>query len=1077
MAIPLTPSQQKAFQTNQARVLVSAGAGSGKTRVLVERFVRLVQEKQARLEEILMVTFTDKAAKEMRERILQRFEAEKMEGERGRFHQAAIGTIHGFCARLLLENQLLVPLSGQFHILDQALQQQLLEKVLSETLEEGVQAKKQELLSLFHAYGFSSLLRGFSEAFSQLKSLGLEPPQLSLQTEETEKINEVTQHLQQAGLGEIQIDPDVRWEEFEAWSALSFGRNENEKKEARQKALELILELKAAPIKKIFLNLMQQVWLGVEREKQQSGWIGFDDFQILARNLLRDHPEIRKRYRERYRFIMVDEYQDTNPLQVEILELLRCENNDFVVGDKKQAIYSFRHASICGFNELEKHLAQGNGALFDLDENFRSAPEILQFVNTFFGRLWNEDGAVAYRPLLSQKKGEERGGVEIALVDQEANGLNIKQAREAEAIWLAQRIQELIQSKESAYSDIVILIRSTTALSIYEKALAQAGVPFFLISGRGFYAQQEIYDVSLLLKVLANPQQDIPLAGFLRSPFVGVPDEMLYHIANAAKEKERQTPLWEGIKNSKDEKITHALQLLDELSQKKAWCRLPQLIEEGIRLFHYGVKSLCFFDGPQRLANLQKLMKVAAEYEEKQPRAELNDFIAYLDRLETEEATEEEASLEEELGNVVRIMTMHKAKGLEFPVVFAVDLGRSDTPQQGDFRFSSTGEFALKVHNPLTNQKEKPSRFNALHEEEKQKELDEKKRLFYVVATRAKERLILIGSTKFKEKKEGFSPSQSWADWLRHFFKLGSPEEALPLGTTFQLIEPSPKSQKKEGRGTQEILIPPLPQDLLAWRTEETKFPREIVSASVVQQFSVTQLMHYQECPYRYYLLYELGWVSQGVEIEKEEAGEELRLSAQDLGTLVHRALEVIPYASLKTDLKESVEKLFPKLASKQRQEIVNLITPFLGMPLFSEIEQAKTVFKEWPFLISVGAPILEGTIDLLFMNSQNELIVVDYKTNKIDSASPHQKIERYRFQLELYQWAVSHFFKTASAIRGGLLFLRRGVWVEIPPALNPKAKVETLLQSIQRRDFTPKPSPLICRDCSAKEVCSYQVF
>lgn len=1082
MKVSLTSSQEKAFQVNQSRVLVSAGAGSGKTRVLVERFVRLVQQKQAKLDEVLLVTFTDKAAKEMRERILKRFEEEQMESERDRFDLAAIGTIHSFCARLLMENQLLVPISGQFHILDQALQQELLERVLSEKLDEAYQSNQLEWLALFESYGFSSLLSGMGQAFSQLKSLGLEPQQLTTESAHQEKMAEINLALAQVGLNELKLHESLTWEELQEWSSLSFGRSEGDKKRTLQSALELAWEFQAEPIKNSFLNFLQQIWIAFEAEKQKQGWVGFDDFQVLTRNLLRDHPEVRQRYQKRYKFIMVDEYQDTNPLQVEILDLLRSGENDYVVGDKKQAIYGFRHASISGFNDLEKIFSEGEGAVFDLDENFRSAPEILQFVNTFFNRVWNNDTSVTYRPLISPNQNGEsvQNRVEIALVDQEPQGLSLKQVREMEAKWLAGRIQQLVQTKEAAYSDIVILIRSTSVLETYEKELAEAGIPFFLVSGRGFYAQQEIFDISHLLKVLAFPQSDIPLAGFLRSPFVGLKDETLALVSQWTKEKDRETPLWKGIKNiehceviseSEKEKIVEMLQKLALLEEKKSLYRFSQLIEKGIALFEYGVKSLCFFDGPQRLANIQKLMKVASEYENKQPQAQLTDFIAYLDRLESEEGNEEEASLEEELGDVVRIMTMHKSKGLEFPIVFAVDLGRSDLYPKGDFRFSSQGEFALKVRNPLTNQKEKPYWFNQLHDWEKQKELDEKKRLFYVVATRAQQRLILVGSTKFKAKKESFSPSQSWADWLRHLLQLNQEEEGLPEGTTFHMIEPT--FEKREEQRAVEVSIASLPQDLQEW--DSSNKGKKTVLTNVVNQFSVTQLMHYQQCPYRYSLLYDLGWVAKGLDPEKEEMDEERPLSAQSLGTLVHKTLEVIPFDEMTTELDQKIKPLFPKLNSKQKKEIEPFVFSFTQMPIYSDILKAKAVFKEWPFLISVGEAVIEGTIDLLFINEKDELVVADYKTNKLSPSSFEHKVETYRFQLELYLWAVRHFFKKISSFHGALLFLRKEKLVSIEAPVEGEGKIENLLQRLLQREFTPTPSQSICRDCSAKQICSFK--
>ncbi len=1088
MAVTLTPSQEKAFLANQSRVLVSAGAGSGKTRVLVERFVRLVKEGHARLEQILLVTFTDKAAKEMRERILLRFQEEGMHEAQARFSQAAIGTIHSFCARLLIENQLQVPLSGQFLVMDQAQHRELLESILTEQLEEAYEQKDKELLTLFQSYGFTPLLSGIAQGLSQLKSLGALPEELLSEWSRDQIIQQANEKCAVAGLGEIKLSAEISWEEIEEWKELSFKRGETDKKEALNHALEIAYEIRSKESKRIFYRLIQTVGAQLEEAKQKKGWIEFDDFQVLSRDLLKKHPDVRKRYQKRFKFIMVDEYQDTNPLQVELLDLLRTDNNDFVVGDKKQAIYGFRHASIEAFNHLEKSFSEGAGEIIDLSENFRSHPVVLNFVNDLFDQTWKHDASVQYHPLLAgQKNGEpSKTHVEIALLDQEEGGLRLKESRQSEADWLAKRIQRLVEQEGFHYSDIALLARSTTALSIYEKALADHGIPFFLVSGRGFYSQQEVYDVSHLLKVLIAPHRDIPLAGFLRSPFVGLSDETLYHCAVWAKEKSRETPLWEAIKNiehfegiakEEKEKIVFAVQQINHLIANQSLWSLPTLIEEGVRCFDYATKSLCFFDGPQRLANIQKLIHVAASYQTKHLQGSVAHFTTYLDRLQNEEGSEEKAPLEEELGDVVRILTMHKSKGLEFPVVFAIDLGRKDVPQKGDFRFASDRQFAMKVHNPLTNKKENPLLFKQIHDVLKNEELEEKKRLFYVVATRAEQRLILIGSTKFKELKGGFQPSLSWADWLRHFFALGTDEKPLPNGVHFEQIPAITNKVESTEDEKNSVNIAPEPVDLKEWNQYRQTHSTEFDSVSVLNQVSVTQLMHYKVCPYRYYLLYQLGYVPQNIELEKEEiVDEEKTMAASDFGTAVHSVLETVPFDELENSLEESVKNALPHLNVKQQKEIVALLDPLIKEPLYQELKQAKTVFKEWPFLIQVDQGVVEGAIDLIVEKEGGSLCVVDYKTNKITDSTIKEKTEFYRFQIQVYIWAIQRFFKQAPSFEGGLLYLRKPLFVGIDPDPNVEAQIQQLMQSIKNKEFSSKPSAAHCRTCSVASVCASRV-
>lgn len=735
--IQLTPQQKEACLINRGRVIVSAGAGSGKTGVLVERFVRLVREKLADVDEILTVTFTNKAAREMKERILERFEVLGMKKERERFLQAPIGTIHSFCARLLAENKLLVPVDPAYRIVDLTTQAQMLERVLQNLLEASTKKEDSSTLQLFQDYGFSSLLKGVETAYAKLRSLGISPDEL----DENPSENGV--------------------------------------------------------LKKQFKIFLIRVWKDYDAQKRRQALLDHDDLQTLAYDLLHQHPEVLRRLSQKLKFILVDEFQDTNPVQVKILKLLSRDGNDFFVGDKKQAIYGFRHAEVEAFNALEKECAADTKKkLVVLEENFRSRPEVIEFVNQFFEKIWRDDPQVKYGKLIAaaSPKNERTGGVEIALVDQQGEEakVSIDEGREAEARWIAERIGRLVQNEGYAFRDLVILMRSTTALPIYQQALDEAGIPFYLVSGRGFYAQQEIHDVVNWLKALVHPEWDIPLAGFLRSPMVGLSDDALYWCAREAKKDSEKIPLWNAIRGietiqqiSDDDKTKarHALQLLEKLNCAREFWDFSRLIEEGIRAFRYGAKTLCFRDGPQRLANLQKLMWVAREFQQNFPQASLEELLDYFDRLEKGEEKEEEASLEEEQGDVVRVMTIHQAKGLEFPVVFVADLGRDDVNQTGDFRFSSDGRFAMKTLNPDNQEKEPTALFKELNEMQRQKDWDEKKRLLYVACTRAQEKLILVGSTKFAETKKKVAAtkweSKSWADWLR----LHSP------GTAFQKIK------------------------------------------------------------------------------------------------------------------------------------------------------------------------------------------------------------------------------------------------------------------------------------------------
>ena len=542
---------------------------------------------------------------------------------------------------------------------------------------------------------------------------------------------------------------------------------------------------RAIRVHELLDRLLRLFGEGYARAKRAVSGLDFEDLELECRELLRTDVELRERYRARFARIMVDELQDTNQVQLELIELL-AGSNLFTVGDAQQSIYGFRHADVELFERRGATLSE-LGARVTLETNFRSRPEILDVINGIFER----ELAERYRPLLAGRDAApaDEPLVELLVADKGADwameGLGAPW-RVAEARALAARLERLLMpgfppthpQATIAPRDVVLLTRATTDLRVYERALEDRGIPTYVIGGRGYWAHPQVIDMVSYLAALANPRDEESLYTVLVSPLVGVSADALVVLASTA--RNRRSDAWtllrdpEGAFDGLGEGSGVGegdLDLLGRFADRFAIERevaaragAETLIERAIDQTGYDLAVLAMPGGQRRLANVRKLMRLAREHEA----AHGGDLRGFLDLVARRarsggaagggagggESRESEAPVEGEALDAVRLMTIHRAKGLEFDVVCVADLGRGPRWRAELMRIGRDGRFGLRLAEPGTGRRESALDYRALGEERQAVEADEERRLFYVAMTRARERLILSGAAKLEARAD-----------------------------------------------------------------------------------------------------------------------------------------------------------------------------------------------------------------------------------------------------------------------------------------------------------------------------------
>jgi ATP-dependent helicase/nuclease subunit A len=1163
-----TEEQRQAIERRGGDLLLDAAAGSGKTSVLVERFVRAVLEDGVAVGEILTITFTEKAAAELRDRIRLRLRELGADEAARATETAFISTIHGFCARVLRAHALAAGLDPRFEVLDRERCDPLAAGAFDDALSGLADDEGPALIELIAAYTVPTLRVAILSAHEQLRSGGALAP--TLPAVGPLPGSEVTATLHRAAtvlareLGEIDSpsgkvvealdrvqraltlgDPAAVWP-AELGGLMPARGGAALSTDACEAYREALGEFRAAAaahaavgVRDLLDGLLGRFSTGYAAAKAAVSGVDFTDLELFTRRLLAEDGELRERYRDRFAAIMVDELQDTNRVQLELIESIAHENL-FTVGDAQQSIYGFRHADVELFRGRGRRLAR-TGARETLRTNFRTRPEIIDVLNPAFAEAMGDD----YTPLRAGREpvGDDRPHVELLIADKGADwdleGL-ASPWRLAEARALARRVARLV-GDGAAPGEIVVLLRASTDMRAYERALESEGLATYVIGGRGYWSHPQVLDLVAYLRALANPRDEEPLYGVLVSPLVGLSLDGLVILAAAARRRGRDPwsvlregpPAWEGIDEADVSRLSRFAQWFAGERARAARAGIDELIDRALTLTGYDLTMLALPGGRRRLANVRKLMRLGRDHEAAHG-PDLRGFLALLADREAGRAPENregEAPVEGEGLDAIRLMTIHRAKGLEFPIVCVADLGRSPRPPSAILRVSDDGRLGLRLARAGAGGRESALDYTAIGDEVRAAEEAEERRLFYVAMTRARERLLLSGAARLEgwsegnAKRVGGGPiawiAPAFVPELGEVVTAGGGDVHCGEGQITVTLE-VPEDGEADGHGVVVQSKVPVPVVVAvtgavpaaavpAPPVDAPADPAFVPPPPALDTLSYSALAEYDRCGYRFYAERVLGLPGGEADGDGDGDGDVTtdvaaaaaaidpadRHRGRRRGILAHALLERLNFRRpvvASTDVVGAAAVragLTPRPGPAELDGLAVLVRRFAESPLCARLGECIEVRREARFAFPLDDdprhPLVVGALDVLAREAgsgHERALVVDYKTDRLPRGfDPAAIVARdYAGQQLVYAIAalhagaesveVIHCFLEAPESPVSAHFTRAEL-----PQLRERLRARAAGVIARRFPVAPDPHRRLCAGCPAQGgLCSWPV-
>ncbi len=1200
MGIAFTKEQQQVIDLRDRNILVSAAAGSGKTAVLVERIItRLTKDKEPLdVDRLLIVTFTEAAAAEMKERIHMAIEKAleedsdnvHLQRQSTLIHQAKITTIHQFCLSVIRDYFHTIDLDPSFRVGDEGelklLKKDVVEKVLEDAYKEG----KPEYLAFVEGFASGKTDTKLEELILQMYEFSRSfpnpnswmdfcvtqyevnsPEELNEKPFIVEAVQEVKQYLQDIDIllknaidicdsdggpvayrEALQLDREQiltlracsSFAEMQkavqniTWDKLKANRDKaiSEQKIQQVKNMrdEVKKTLKSLAEQYFFDSLEEmQIDMNIAREhmrvlvnlvkmfsaeflaaKQSRKVIDFSDMEQYALQILTKEEngeflpsEVAENYQQKFAEVMIDEYQDSNFVQEAILTSVsgvhKGHYNIFMVGDVKQSIYRFRLSRPELF--MEKYhtysVEYGKKQRIDLHKNFRSRREVLESTNFIFQQIMTSKfGGISYDEKAALYIGAEYkesacNDTEVLLI--ETPERKAAERVEIEALAVANRIKELmstyhVQDKKTGrlrkvrYGDIVILSRNVKGWTdVFAKVLNEEGIPTYAGSQEGYFQTREIQTVMNYLKILDNPRQDIPFAAVLTSMFADLSSEDLAELKCSTDAKSLYDSVRQyieiGTRAELKERLHKFMEIYESFREKVPYLAIHVFLWKLLEETGYGDYAASLPGGVQRAANLQMLVEKAVAFEGTSYKGLFN-FVRYMEQLQKYNVDYGEASVMEEEADVVTLMSIHKSKGLEFPVVFVTGLAKQFNQQdtrQSVILHSDLGA-GIDMINVAARIKAPTILKKIIGQRTLKEAIAEEQRVLYVAMTRAKEKLILTGTLQDVEKQMesyaqicshqemvlpyySLTKANKYVDWImpallrnhcsakilddlgisspyqNELFNISVPIQLKWL-TELDLVE-SEAEEIVEDLVTKEVLQ--------SWGTEQIY--DIAMQGRLAEQFSysypyvdssvVKQKMSVSELKKKIYLEEESEQVFKEEEVIPllpKFLQENETLSGASKGTAYHRLMELLDFVK---DRDEAI--LAEEIASYQVQGYLTEemgdcilrkdILTFFKSPVATRARHAaekNLLFREQPFVLGVEAEevygpvghqetvLVQGIIDVYF-EEDGELVVLDYKTDRIFQESELR--ERYHAQLDYYAKALEQL--TGKTVKEKLIY------------------------------------------------------
>ncbi len=1001
-------------------VVARAGAGSGKTLTLVEAYASLVsgmKDAANPFERILAITFTNEAAYNLKKSLFRR-----CDNDVRALLTDSISTIHSFCNAILASHLVELSINPAYEIAD--------ENSIMEEAHESIDGivsdhfgTDSELREVISAYGYDgnggscfrqALLRIYASA--RVRGMTARELETSL-ADGRKKLSDFSASAAHGGDAGISS----------AGEALDF----------------------ASRVAHVLGRYLVLFWNEFEKRKRTKGTLSFDDVLYYTYILLKEHPDIREHYREKYSYIMVDEFQDTDRLQYEIISMISAGERCAFVGDLRQSIYEWRNADPSIMEAVEREILRlGTGGVLQLSDNYRSTPELISFFNTIFPAVFGDD-AGGYTPMRHANKAMYDGtdpAVRIIL----PGGADISERRANEASLICDEVKRLVSSGTAVYDkekknyrsiclrDIAILFRSRSPIWTYERKLREHGIPYIHVQSESFFEKREVMDMLNYMSHLAQPSDNFYTFSALRSPIFGCSDDLLLRLS--VNRFDLAMTLAET--GGEDRRKLQLFVSLDEQSARGRNGFTHRLLSDVIARTRLDLVYLSSKEGKQAYANILKLLDMVRGMEKDQP-AGLLEIVRRLRRRAEEGRGEPEYPMNDEKSNAVRIMTVHASKGLEFPVVFVADSSRGGQAERRetfyDEELGIVPGVPRRSTGPVRECIERMNR-NASARRSAQAEKEDR-RIFYVSLTRAQQ-FLYISSFRTERKND-----RSWNCLLSPLLPQydGREINLLPSGLRLKFIReaasaPAPIAAAVDGR--QEI----------KFRMHSERAPEPAL------RVNVTDMADFMVCPYRKKL--------SSTVTSPAQAGE--APDAKERGGAVHEVLESYDYR--RNAAPSNAGLIFGK-TSDAIETAIRFTTSSYGREA-AAAENAGTLRRESMFMLRHGVHTIKGKVDL-WAGAGEEALVVDYKTG---DTAPHR--QEYKNQLMLYAMALRRLrpFRRFRLVCFSLDAPER-TW-EIAAgeeALNSfEQELDAALTEMAEGRIRPMPSEVSCSGCSRSRACEF---
>lgn len=1135
----LTPHQKKALEYKH-HISLSANAGSGKTYVLTQRYLQIIENEEINLREIAAITFTEKAASELYKKITSEVEGllnsnlskkkyEKWNRIRRELVSAHISTIHSFCVDILKQFPVEANIDANFIPIDTIHSDELVELSIENEIKKSFndKTKSDEIKKIIRIVGsklnltktlteivknrrklpFITELLGKNNIDDTIKNYSdkyemyLEKifvNDIPLIKEKIETINDIILSQKNDNVFGIEIenilikiksDKSVKENLIilkEVGEHLLTSKYEVKKRGYSQKILtdendedisfieefysklknlnfeidEDNINKKLADFSAGIINISQNCIDNYEQRKNENGLLDYEDILLHTKKII-GNQNVLNELSKKFKFIMIDEYQDTNEIQynifLPILDYLK-KGNLFIVGDEKQSIYRFRDADLNIFNKTKGNIKEqeGNDFLLSLPDSFRMSPVIAAFTNYVFKKIFSDPNPlyneVEYSELVCANNDNIGGKIELVFSEK-------TEEKQFESELVAERILKLIKQdkweiKENdekrilQWKDISILCRKRKYFKELENSFIKYKIPYTIVGGQGFYQRQLIYDVYNYFSFLLNTKNDTALIGILRSPFFNLSDASLFEIS-----LETGDYYWEKLKNYliKNNKVKTVVEQLKENFKIASSSDYSFVLRKIISETPFISTIASRINGRQEIANLNKLISITNNYSQN-PFSTLYDYVEFLSSAINKISDEAQSNLSVE-SSAVKIMTLHQAKGLEYPVVFLYKCGEKEKSRSKniivDREFgiltklpSDDGYFKEFTEPPLL------SIYNIINDKKEQAEM---KRLLYVGITRAKNYLF-ISATKSKNYEKSFLGA------LFSSLNYDEDENEINISTKLNYLFTEMDNYQNKIQDIRFNIpivnsieeLPELEETILENKETEKKINlHTIIDNQSEEIISATKIAVYSQCPQKYNFTYDLGLtnlyenyknaiskksVNKEYEFTSKESAEDNNdininksLPADLKGKIIHRILqENIELSSLEEYLKKIINETTVNEKSKKDfiDDIKNDLSNFYSSKIYTEINSYNNFKNEFEVYLKENDYYLFGIIDKIIFD-ENSITIIDYKTDNISAEQINDRIENYLPQLVFYSYIIMKLFPSVKNINIKLIFIK----------------------------------------------------